>query len=90
MLRYKGVVINKVNFELPSSVNHVQERISQSYIGYRLILVSLRESTVISLSIFNLMKGYFPICKDSSPKIIHNCLFYCPKIVPLTDEVNKL
>lgn len=53
-------------------------------------MIVLRESSVISLRVFDLMQSDLAISEDSCPLVIHNSLLDCPKIVSLADLTDNL
>ena len=53
-------------------------------------MIILRESSVITLCVFDLMQSDLAVSEDSSPLVIHDSLFDSPKIVPLAYLTDNL
>ena len=90
VLRNYGVVFNQVDLKLARGVNEEQEVFGQSNESDWLILVSLRESPVVSILIIDLMKGDLPVSENSCPRVVHDCLLNRPEVVPLVNESDHL
>lgn len=90
VFRNKGIVINQIDFELACLVNHEQETISHCDISDRLVLVSLRESPVVSIGVLNLVKSDLAISKHSCPLLVHDSLLDGSEVVSLANEIHYL